>query len=143
MRIDVKTMLAGQPILQIRMVLRRARDTGHCTQYLVEEVLNADQVTAAAVLRSLIDDGYLERDDGDRSSSQWRTAVKGNALAQASAASPMARATADCAVSALLRRVRQVNADEDVAYVVERMILFASYLGDAPTVNDVDVAVQL
>ena len=46
MRIDVKTMLAGQPILQIRKVLRRARDTGHCTQRLVEEVLNADQVTA-------------------------------------------------------------------------------------------------
>ncbi len=55
----------------------------------------------------------------------------------------MARATADRAVSALLQRVRQVNADEDVAYVVERMILFASYLGDAPTVSDVDVAVQL
>ena len=108
-------MLAGQPILQIRKVLRRARDTGHCTQRLVEEVLNADQVTAAAVLRSLIDDGYLERDDGDRSSSWWRMTVKGNALAQASAASPVARATAARAVDALMERVRQINADENLA----------------------------
>ena len=55
----------------------------------------------------------------------------------------MARATAARAVDALMERVRQINADENLAYVVERVILFGSYLGDAPTVNDVDVAVQL
>ena len=50
-----------------------------------------------------------------RSSTRRRMAVKGNVLAQASAASP----------------------------VTQAVILFGSYVGDDETVNNVDVAVQL
>jgi hypothetical protein len=46
-------------------------------------------------------------------------------------------------VDALLQRVRQVNADDELPYVVEQVILFGSYLGDGARVNDVDVAVRL
>jgi predicted nucleotidyltransferase len=88
-------------------------------------------------------DGYLERDEDGISGARWRTTIKGNALAQASAAAAVSRKTADRAVGALLERVRQVNTDEKLAYIVEQVILFGSYLGDAPKVNDVDVAVQL
>jgi DNA-binding IclR family transcriptional regulator len=90
MHIDAYAVLVGQPILQIRKVLRRARDAGHCTQQLVEEMLDVDRATAAAVLRSLIEDGYLERDD-DSDGAGWRTTMRANALAQASAAAPLTR----------------------------------------------------
>jgi hypothetical protein len=116
---------------------------GGCTQQLVEQVLGVDGTTAAAVLRSLIEEEYLECDDQDTAGARWRTTIRGNALAQASAAAPVTRATAARAVDALLHRVRQINADEELPYVVEQVILFGSYLGDGPTVNDVDVAVRL
>src|SRR4051794_32850685 len=143
MHIDAQAVFAGQPILQIRKLLRRARARSRFTQRLIADVLGVDGATAAVVLRSLFENGYIERPKGATTDGEWRTTVKGNALAQASAGLPVTRATAGRAIDGLLQRVRQINAAEEFAYVVEQVILFGSYLGDAPTVNDVDVALQL
>ncbi len=143
MHIEATAVLAGQPILQIRKLLKRMGSREHCSPQFIEKVLDVDAATAVEVLRMLNEHGYVEQVPGDSPDEWWRTTVKGNALAQASAAPAVTRATAARALDAFLQRVREVNADDDLAYVVERVILFGSYLSEAQKVNDVDVAVQV
>lgn len=143
MHIDARDVLAGQPILKIRKLFKQARSCGHGTQQLIMDVLQVDESTAAGVLCTLIDHGYVEPWEEHVFGRTWRTTMKGNALAQASAAPPVRRATAARALDAFLQRVRQINGANELPYIVERVILFGSYLGEAETVNDVDVAVQL
>lgn len=143
MHIEATAVLAGQPILAIRELLKRAGSREHGSSQFIEQVLNVDAATAVEVLRTLREHGYVEQAAGDSPDEWWRTTVKGNALAQASAAPAVTRATAARALDDLLQRVREVNADDDLAYVVERVILFGSYLSEAQKVNDVDVAVQV
>jgi predicted nucleotidyltransferase len=55
----------------------------------------------------------------------------------------MSRQTADTLLAECLRRVREVNADPRYSYRVRRARLFGSALTDAPTIGDLDLAVEL
>lgn len=55
----------------------------------------------------------------------------------------LTRATAARHLTAFLARVRAVNADSYYLYRVRRVRLFGSMLTDAPTVGDIDLAVEL
>lgn len=145
MRITRDQVICGYPALEVRALLQRASQQPWgfgCA--LVQDAWHVSAPTARALLQALQAEGYVEpvtvkAPDHE----QWRTTLTGNALANASAASPIARATADRVVTELLARAEQVNANPDYAYYVERLTLFGSYLGTAPTVGDVDVAVYL
>lgn len=145
MHITRDMSIIGFPALEVRSLLQRAaqRPWGFGRD-LVEEVWRVDADRAQAIVQALQAEGYIEpipvrQTDTER----WETTVKGNALANASAAPPIVRATADRAVADLVARAAQVNASPDYAFLVERLTLFGSYLGDGATVNDVDVAVDL
>src|SRR6202041_3094660 len=68
---------------------------------------------------------------------------KTGTLRNASAAKRIGRGTAERHLADLLKRVQAVNADESLLFYVSRVVLFGSILSDAPTVGDVDVAVEL
>src|SRR5947208_5083131 len=81
---------------------------------------------------------------GDRVAGPWYELTdQGTRLAQASAAAPLRRATAERKLREFMARVEQVNQSEEFAYRVNRVVLFGSYLTDAERVNDIDVAVEL
>jgi predicted nucleotidyltransferase len=61
----------------------------------------------------------------------------------ASAAKPLRRTSADQRLAEFLDRVRQVNRDPYWLYRVRKVVLFGSMLTESPTVNDVDLAVEL
>src|SRR2546430_9398057 len=81
---------------------------------------------------------------GDRTAGPWYELTdQGTRLAQASAAVPLRRATAERKLREFMARVEQVNQSEEFAYRVNRVVLFGSYLTDAERVNDIDLAVEM
>ena len=61
----------------------------------------------------------------------------------ATAAKPVTRAKADQIFAEFMERVQKVNDDPYYLFRVTRVVLFGSYIHDTPTVNDIDIALQL
>jgi predicted nucleotidyltransferase len=79
----------------------------------------------------------------DKNMVSYETTIRGNALGMAKAGKPLKRASAGNVLWELLGRVKAVNDRQDLAYTVESVVVFGSYLSDAKRVNDLDVAVEL
>lgn len=75
--------------------------------------------------------GYTEQAPERNQKQYWCNTIKANAPANASAARPVKRATADKALAQFMERVKQVNHDPCFLYRVVKVVLFGSYLTDA------------
>src|SRR5437867_3954023 len=97
---------------------------------------------AAIVIRQLVELGYVEAAStkGNRS---YKRSLAGSTLAQASAAQPLRRGTAERKLADFLARVRRVNEDGYYLYRVKKVLVFGSYLTAAARINDIDVAIEL
>ena len=73
----------------------------------------------------------------------WKRTIKGGALSIALFSAPVSRRTAEKELSEFMNRVHQVNTDSRFLYRDQKAVLFGSFLTDAPTVGDLDVAVEL
>ena len=142
MRIDPTGTIAGRRSLEIRDLLRHGRN-GLWTPEFVAERLGSSEAEAQRVIDELLLAGYIELDESFSGRVHWVNTLEGNALAQATAAKPVTRATAEKNVTAFLDRVRQVNEDEYFLYRVTRVVVFGSYLTDQNKLNDVDLGVEL
>lgn len=142
MNIDPTSQIAGQPALKIRGLLRKWFSSARNERFVAEELSLTNQ-DAMAVIEQLCRFGYVEPETSHPNGPWWQTTVMGNALALASAARPLRRASAERKLSEFLARVRVVNASPYYLYAVRKVLLFGSMLTDAERVNDVDVAVDL
>jgi hypothetical protein len=143
MRIDSKQCIAGHLSMLIRKLLQRgfSYDWG---AGLVEEMLAVGPEEANRVLAQLAEFGFIKPAAADpRGGPWWSNSVAGNALANATAAKPLRRPTADRALKEFRARVEAVNSDPYYLYGVTYAVVFGSYLSDSPTVNDVDLATEL
>lgn len=152
----------GNTYLQVRDRLRVMCAQSYVHRYWFEESQGKHLNNPADLFDVLVERGYLEPLEGDRATGQvwawdagsgrfeevvarlYRTSTKGHALANASAAKPVSRATADKALASFLQRVEHVATDPMNLYVVDRVVLFGSMLD--PTrerLSDVDLAVSL
>lgn len=95
------------------------------------------------LLASLVNNGCIRETDGHSGFSSCYTTIKGNALANASAAPQISRSTADRNLSAFLERVRAANENPAFTLRVVRVAVFGSYLGSADRLSDVDLALTL
>ncbi len=154
MNIDPKADFAGQPMMLVRDLVRKIH-------HRYDGVFNADDwayVFAGGtpgdrerVLAELIACGYMRPvapgDDDQlpllarfREGPMWVFTELGNQLANASAARPLRRASAEKALAGFLDRVDEVEAHPLCLHVVTEAILFGSMLDpDRQTVSDVDV----
>ncbi len=141
MRINPKETILGFPILEIRRLLRHGH-TGVSVQ-MATSMLSIPEDKAKQLLEGLFEQGYVEPAKlGGRP--WWQNTIKGQALAMAKAGgSPSSRRTADRIFAEFMERVKKVNEDPYYLYKVTKVVLFGSYLTDAPQVNDIDVAVDL
>ena len=73
----------------------------------------------------------------------YETTIKGNAFGMANAAKPVSRKYAEGVLREFLAGIKTVNGREDLAYRVESVVIFGSYLKGAPHLNDLDRAVEL
>ena len=123
--------------MRIRQLMRRTVD-GSITLQHVRRVLGCSDSDATRVLKRLQKDGYVESTRG-----HLEVSMKGNALAMATAASPLRRETAARLIAGLVERAKALNADDNVAYRVGMVVVFGSYVRGVDRPNDVDVACEL
>lgn len=144
MRIRSTDTLLGFPILELRRLMRRLGARDVLDVETVRRILSISRPAAKRLVTALDRAGYVETAESPVPGSPcWRLTAQGGALAMASAASPIRRATADRALAALLDRIDAVNADKGLRYRVAEAVVFGSYLGDEPTLGDVDVGIRL
>jgi len=73
----------------------------------------------------------------------FQVATLGHAFANATAAKPITRGTAERVLREFMDRVNAVNASEEYAFKVKSAVLFGSMLSNADRLGDVDVAIDL
>ena len=129
--------IAGYSALRIRQLMRRTVD-GSISLEHVRRVLGCSDSDATRVLKQLQKDGYVESTRG-----RMEVSMKGNALAMATAASPLRRETAARLIRGLVERAKAVNADDNLAYRVRMVVVFGSYVHGVDRPNDVDIACEL
>src|ERR1051326_470092 len=137
MRIAADQRIAGYPALRIRQLMRETAGRSITPRY-VREVLTCTNSGATRVLRQLQEAGFIEP-----VREYWEATTKGNALAMATAAAPLRRATAEHLIEGLVDRARQLNADDNWAYRVRILVVFGSFVRGVERPNDVDVACGL
>jgi len=145
MRIDPSTTIAGRPALDIRRLLRRTIER-YFDVDTVRNELAATVTDAEAVLSELEKAGLIKKEIEEypgREPPFWKNSIEGNAVAMATAARPVTRATAERVLAEFLDRVATVNGSNHLAYRIQRVTVFGSYLSEADRLNDVDLLVDL
>ena len=141
MRIDPDERIAGFPILAVRDLLRN-RVFGRGA---VEKILRVDSAKAETTLSELAAQDYicpLERPNSQLGA-LWETTPKGSTLANAKTLPSIVRAQADGIMAGFMARVHKVADSDEFPAEPAQVVLFGSYLGDAPQVNDIDLIVPL
>jgi hypothetical protein len=137
MRITADQKIVGWPALQIRQLMRKIVG-GSITLRTVRLVLRCSDFEADWVLNRLQNDGFIESVGG-----RLEPSTSGRALAMATAAPPLRRATASRLVADLVGRAHALNADDSWAYRVGTVVVFGSYVRGVDRPSDVDVACEL
>lgn len=143
MYIDPKSTIAGTSTLAIRELMRKI-DNRTVSLESIASYLNVERVVSENIIEKLLQEGYVEIDNMiPGKNTYYKTTLKGNSLALASAAKPLRRKTAKRKLAEFIERVQTVNSDEYYLYKVAKVILFGSYLTDKDRINDIDVAVEV
>jgi predicted nucleotidyltransferase len=137
-RINAKDVVAGFPILKIRDLLKNETINSN----VVKWVLKIDEPEASHVITVLKELGYITRGEMENHDT-YEVTLDGSSLALAKAVSPLKRAKADELFSEFMERVQEVNKNCYYLYKVKKVLLFGSYLTNADTVNDIDLAIEL
>ena len=150
MRIQPKEMLFGEPILNIRKVVRLSMNDKWFTkeQYLFDEIaklLDRQLSIAKQVLEQLIIEDYLsvtkEKIDDNF---YWKVSEteKGRRFGITNANPPISREKADQLLKELLERVAYINS-QDLCFRVQSIKVFGSYLSEQSILGDLDIAFKL
>jgi|SRR5271166_3742789 len=143
MRLNRGDRIAGVDGLRLRNYFRRYSENVNY-RTLMEE-FSMSKRRAQDVLDSLLKLEMISPCEfqHDKKMVCYETTILGNAVGMAKAGRPVKRASAGRVFRELLDRVKAVNDRQDLAYRVESVVVFGSYLSEAKRVNDLDVAVEL
>ncbi|MFT4111323.1 hypothetical protein [Silvibacterium sp.] len=144
MQISKDQTIAGHPALTVRAFLRRYRFFDLDLAAAIEE-LHIDESEARNFLLAMESLGLIEtsKEHSPAYEPTYSITIKGNALANASAAKPIRRATAHLALDLFMTRLARLNASREYVYRVESAVLFGSMLADADRLGDVNIAIEL
>jgi hypothetical protein len=143
MRLNRGDQIAGLDGLRLRDYFRRYGEniTGRTLgrEFSLTK-RQAQEVLEALLKLKMICPSELQH---DKKMMQYETTIQGNALGMAKAGKPVKRESAENTLAELVERVKAVNERQELAYRVESLVVFGSYLSDAERLNDLDVAVEL
>jgi predicted nucleotidyltransferase len=143
MRINPSDSISGIGIVKIRNFLRRSGRSEKWRADYASSSLHLSEEQTSDLLAELGKMGYIEKDELHYGEQYWHNTISGNSLGGASAAKSYKRQTAEKALAEFMERVQEVNSNHYYLYKVTRVVLFGSYLTDAPEVNDVDIALEI
>lgn len=142
MRLLKSSLVAGVPAPAARTLMRAARMVELYTEYAEEVLARAGVDQPAQALKQLVEGGYL--DAGTDGQETVTTTTAGNAVAMASFARPITRATAGRLVTSLVARATEYNQDRCKPRFIRRIRLFGSYLEPAvERLGDIDVELTI
>ncbi len=131
--------IAGVSAGAVREFLLEAAEVESWDLAYVAKALAIDRAAAAQVVQALEASGYVER-----AGKGWRNTAAGNAVAGVSKARPIKRETIRKSLDALVARVKELNAREDLLYRITKVVLYGPYLTTKQELlKNADVAVEL
>jgi hypothetical protein len=139
---DRSDEIAGQPILMVRRLLLQGLD-GAWDTWLVRYVLGVDQPQAEHIIEELEKRGYIERVPSVAGEKLWESSIAGQILAQVTQIKPMPRAAVERKLQELLAKIKTVNEDPYFLYRIKRALVYGSFLTDAASLNELNIAVTL
>lgn len=131
MKIDINSIVAGQPFRKLRNLLRDLGLNQWKRAYITDKIGRdiTDDLIAAG-LAEAVTDGYYE------------LTAAGIRMANVSLLKRISRARADQLVAELLDRADALNARDDLLYRITKIDVFGSYLTDEPDLGDIDLVVD-
>jgi hypothetical protein len=144
LRITTDQRIGGHAITRVRSFLRGANGL-YTTPLWVARHFEIPLADARRLIGALVRAGHLERSsrEGAASAESWILTRHGQQLANATAAQPLTRRTADRLMREIVGRMWEAN-HGTFAFRVRRAFVFGSYLDlTRDRINDVDVAVEL
>ncbi len=142
MRITTNQSISGYPALKVRQFVRKYRFTSFPT-VAAENTLMLSADAAVNFLSKLADLGLIEKSHEREGKQLFQLTNNGHAFANASAAKPIYRKTAERVLAHFLERVHEVNGNPVYLFRVKNVVLFGSMLSDAERLGDVDIAISL
>jgi hypothetical protein len=130
----------GLSAVRVRHLMRRWGWGSGGVQF-ISDVLELSHEQARELLEALAKEGYVERNGRGPVSPGWEygLTVRGTALAQASAATPLRRQTVRRRLHELVERMVEVNSDDRFFIGVQDAAVFGSYLSNDERLGDLDV----
>jgi predicted nucleotidyltransferase len=142
MRITKEEVVAGHSALRVRGFLRRFIGR-FFMRSAVERFMQLKPEQAEKFINDMVALGLIEPTMPFNHESAYAIADRGLAFANASAAKPIYRETAERVLKEFIDRVDSVNISREYAFRVRSVVLFGSMLSSADRLGDVDVAVDL
>jgi len=142
MRITKEEVVAGHPAIRVRGFLRRFK-RGFFMLSAAEGFMQLKSRQAAEFVNDMVALELIEPITPFRDKAPFQVATRGHAFANATAAKPISRGTAERVLREFTNRVNAVNASKEYAFKVESAVLFGSMLSGADRLGDVDIAIDL
>lgn len=140
MYLDPTEKISGVPAVIVRDFLKRWQHSDWSVA-TIAAALKLQPRESGKLVRELLGRGFVEL-HGNLSKTYSNT-VDGNQFANASAAKPLKRATAERKVAELLGRVSDVNSNPYYLYRVASVRVFGSYLTGSDHLNDIDLVIEV
>ena len=140
MKIDKNKRINNIPIIKIRNFLRRfSRGSSEDLLTHISGYFNLTKQEATNIIEALVEDGYIEK-EGEV---YYRT-IKGNALSNVRFIKRMNKEKADKEFSEFMKRVENLNQNNEFIYQVKRIVIFGSYLNpENKDFGDIDIGIEL
>ena len=142
MQITANQTIAGHLATKVRDFLWASQLTGIVNE-TAETKMALNPKAARDFLNQLVVLGFIKERSGHNEHSFFELTDYGVNLANASAAKPIHRKTAERVLTEFLERVERVNATPEYVYRVDTAILYGSMLSNAERLGNVNVAVNL
>jgi hypothetical protein len=142
MRIRKEEVVAGYSALRVRGFLRRFK-RGFFMLSAAEGFMQLKSREAAKFINDMVALELIEPTMPFGDKEAFQVATRGHAFANATAAKPIFRGTAERVLREFVDRVNAVNASKEYAFEVRSAVLFGSMLSCLDRLGDVDVAVDL
>jgi hypothetical protein len=142
MRITREEVVAGHSAVQVRGFLRRF-DGKFFMRFAVERVMQLKPEQADKFINEMVALELIEPSTPFDNEAAFEVAEQGLAFANATAAKPICRGTAERVLREFMDRVDAINASKEYAFRIRGAVLFGSMLSCADRLGDVDVAIDL
>jgi hypothetical protein len=134
MKIDWNETICGLRMIELRNLTRKMFDEKNIAFIAAKSGLS--EPACQWLVRTMIERGWWQQIEPGF----YRATVTGNAMAMSKKLPPLTRASAEALLERVISTAHEINADPDMAYDITYLAVFGSYLGDTPTLNDLDIA---